>query len=63
MKTETVTEMFKLSPPGAVGGLNLFGVPIPEVVALLTLLYTVLLIVDKLRDMRRKWKEDHEQSK
>lgn len=62
MKTETATEIFKMAPPGAVGGLNLFGVPIPEVVAALTLLYTVLLIVDKVRDMRRKWKEENGKS-
>jgi len=35
-------------PVTTVGGLNLFGVPLPEVVLIATLIYTVFLLLEKL---------------
>lgn len=47
MKTGT-TEALWASPPIATGGLVLFGVTLSNWVIILTLVYTIFLIVDKL---------------
>lgn len=47
MKTGT-TEALWASPPIATGGLVLFGVPLASWVIILTAVYTIFLIIDKL---------------
>lgn len=42
------TELVKLSPPASVGGLSAFGLPLNEWVYILTILYTLIMILDKL---------------
>lgn len=61
---EIATDIAKLSPSGSVAGLNFFGVPLPEVVIVLTIVYTLFMIVDKVVDFYYKWKaRKHEQGK
>lgn len=47
MKSETLNEVVRAAPPVSVGGLTLWGTPLSEWVLLLTIVYTVFLIVDK----------------
>lgn len=47
-KHEALIEAAKATPPVSVTGLTLYGVPLNDVVLVLTGLYTVLLIIDKL---------------
>lgn len=47
MKTETVTEALKAVPPLGVGGLSLCGLELQQWVVVLTLIYTVFLLIDK----------------
>lgn len=47
MKTATVIEAAKASPPLSVGGLTLFGIPLPEWVMMGSAVYTVFLLIDK----------------
>lgn len=54
-KHESIIEAIKAAPPVGVAGLTLGGVPLSDVVVLLTGLYTVFLIVDKLPAMFRRW--------
>ena len=49
---EFVAEMAKASPPVAVAGLTVFGIPLNEVLIILTIGYTVLQTYFLLRD---KW--------
>lgn len=50
--SDIVTEASKAAPAVTVGGLTLFGVSLPDVVMLVTLIYTILQIAFLLRD---KW--------
>lgn len=45
---ETAIEAAKISPPASVGSLSLLGVGLDQWVVVLTLIYTLILIVDKL---------------
>lgn len=45
---EHAIEAAKLSPAGGVLGLNLFGVPLQEWTYILTIIYMVVLITDKV---------------
>lgn len=54
-KHESIIEAIKAAPPVGVAGLTLGGVPLSDVVVLLTGLYTVFLIIDKLPTMFRRW--------
>lgn len=47
MKSGT-TEALWATPPVAVGGLTLFGIALSQWVVILTAIYTIFLIVDKL---------------
>lgn len=47
MKTETLMEAAKASPPLAVGGLTLFGIQLSDWVLLGSALYTTFLLIDK----------------
>ena len=48
MKTENIAEAIKAVPPIGVGGLSLCGLQLSEWVVIMTLIYTLFLIVDKL---------------
>lgn len=46
---ESATEvMAKMAPPVTVSGMTLFGIPIPEVVQILTAIYVFFMAVDKV---------------
>jgi len=45
------------APPVVVTGLNLAGITLPELVQLVTLIWLLLLIVDKLWSFYREWKK------
>lgn len=47
MKHESITEAAKALPPVGVGGLTLAGLPLNEWVLILTIIYTLFLIVEK----------------
>lgn len=51
MKTETINEVARAAPPLGVGGLSLYGMPLNEWVLILTAIYTIFLIVDKVPTM------------
>lgn len=53
-KHETLIEAAKAAPPVSVTGLTLYGVPLNDVVLVLTGLYTVFLIIDKLPAMFKR---------
>lgn len=58
MQNETTSALAKLSPSAGVGGATLFGIPLPDVVLIATLIYTCLQIVFLVRDkVYRPWKE------
>jgi hypothetical protein len=47
--SESVTELVtKAAPPIAISGLSFFGVGLPELVQLVTLVYVLVMIVDKI---------------
>jgi hypothetical protein len=48
MSRDTAIEAAKAAPPVGVTGLTIFGVSLSEVVLVLTLMYTIILIIDKL---------------
>lgn len=48
MKSESFIEAVKAAPPVGVGSLTLMGLPLNEWVLILTLIYTIFLIIDKL---------------
>jgi hypothetical protein len=50
-------ELVKISPPAAVGGFALFGIPLPELIQIGTLIYLVFIIVDKGYALFRKFKD------
>lgn len=45
--TSTLSEAGKAAPPLSVGGLTLFGIPLPDVVMVMTLIYTIWVIIEK----------------
>lgn len=47
MKKETLIEAVKDAPPISVGGLAFLGVPLSDWVLILTLVYTIFLLIDK----------------
>jgi hypothetical protein len=47
MKHETMQEAARAAPPLGATGLTLWGVPLNEVLILLTIVYTLFLLVDK----------------
>lgn len=53
-KHESLIEAVKAAPPVGVAGLTLGGIPISDVVVLLTGLYTIFLIIDKLPAVFRR---------
>lgn len=58
MQNETTSALAKLSPSAGVGGATLFGIPLPDVVLYMTLLYTALQIIILIRDkVYKPWKE------
>ncbi len=48
MNHDTTIEAAKAAPAIGVGGLTLFGFPLNDVVLVLTLIYTIFLLIDKL---------------
>lgn len=58
----TKNEFIQAGPPLSVTGLTLWGLPLNEWVYVLTALYTLFLICDKLITLVRRFinKEDHE---
>jgi len=44
-------------PPAAVAGMNVAGITLPELVQLVTLLWLVILIVDKVWSLVQRWKK------
>lgn len=48
---DALAETLKAAPPVSVGGLTLFGVSLPELVHLVTLIWLLILIVGKLPDL------------
>ena len=49
---DTLVEASKAAPPVTVGGLSFVGVPLSDILIIITIVYTVLQIVFLLRD---KW--------
>lgn len=47
-KHEALIEAAKAAPPVSVTGLTLYGVPLNDVVLVLTGIYTAILLIDKL---------------
>ena len=47
-KHEALIEAVKAAPPVGITGLSLYGVPLNDIVLVLTGLYTVILLIDKL---------------
>ena len=45
---DTTTEVVKLAPPLSVGGMNILSIPLNEWVIIATLVYTGMLITDRL---------------
>lgn len=41
-------EVLKIAPPVGVGGLSLLSIPLSDWVLILTMVYTILLIIDKM---------------
>jgi len=65
MKPESINEVARAAPPVSVGGLTLWGFPLSEWVLILTAIYTLFLIIDKipsvffrLRTVYRKLKKE-----
>jgi hypothetical protein len=57
--TESISELLtKAAPPVTVTSLNLYGVTLPDIVQIVTLVYLVVLVADKLYAMYQKYKED-----
>lgn len=56
-KHEALIEAVKAAPPASVAGLTLYGVPLNEVVLVLTGLYTAILIIDKMPTMFKRVKQ------
>lgn len=59
---ETVTSVAakaatKAAPPAVVAGLNWYGITLPELVQLVTLVWLLVLIVDKVWSLYREWKK------
>ena len=46
--TDTTNEVAKMAPPISIGGLSLLSIPLNDWVLILTIVYTGILIVDKL---------------
>jgi hypothetical protein len=60
MKDEVLHEVVRASPPVSVGGMALWGVQIEQWLILLTIVYTIFLIIDKspnvIARLRALWK-------
>lgn len=48
---DALVETLKTAPPVSVGGLTLFGVSLPDIVQIVTLIWLLILIVGKLPDL------------
>ena len=57
MNHDTTIEAAKAAPAIGVGGLTLFGYPLNEVVLVLTLIYTVFLLIDKLPSVLGRFRQ------
>lgn len=57
MKTDAINEALRAAPPISIGGLTMFSIPLNEWVLLMTLVYTIFLIVDKAWVLYQRWKE------
>lgn len=57
MKQETLIEVAKAAPPLSVGGLTMWGIPLAEWVLVFSLIYTALLIIDKLPVVIRRFRD------
>lgn len=53
-KHEAFIEAVKAAPPASVAGLTLYGVALNDVVLVLTGMYTVFLIIDKIPTMFKR---------
>lgn len=60
MNEELATAALKASPPATVSAVTLFGFPLPDIVLVLTAVYTVLQIFFLLREKLRARKEKSE---
>lgn len=54
---DVAVEAAKAAPAISVGGLTLFGYPLNEVVLMLTLIYTIFLLIDKLPTVFQRFRE------
>lgn len=50
-------DLIKTTPAVSVAGMDLFGVPVPDLVQIATLVWLILLIVDKLAGFAAKYME------
>ena len=63
MSRETVNEALRAAPPVGVGGLTLWGMNLNEWVLILTCIYTLFLIIDKLFSIWEKYKHRRKHGK
>jgi hypothetical protein len=54
---EVVAAVLKAAPPISVSGLLVFGIPVKDVVVIITGLYTLTMFAHLLWKWRREWKE------
>lgn len=56
-KSDTIAEAIKSAPPVGVAGLTVFGVPLADGVLVLTALYTIFLLIDKLPTVVERFRQ------
>lgn len=56
-KHEALIEAVKATPPVSVTGLTLYGVPLNDVVLVLTGVYTLVLLIDKLPTLFKRLRQ------
>jgi len=58
MDLNTFTEeAAKVAPPAVVTGLNIFGVALPDIIQILTLVYLFIVIADKGWSLYKRFKD------
>lgn len=59
--TDTITDMAtKASLPVTVSGMNLFGVPLPDIVQIATIVYVILLGINQAYTLYKRIKDKDE---
>ena len=54
---DTLTEAVKAAPPVSLSGLSMWGVPIPEVLTILTIIYTLIMLINALPTLIKRVKQ------